>query len=267
MTSSMKPVTVPDFLAAKKSGKKISMLTAYDYTWAGIVDAASIDSILVGDTLGMVVQGNKTTLPVTLDEMIYHGKMVVRATKRAMVVVDLPFLSYQVSPQQAVENAGRILKETGATAVKLEGGISQEKTIAALTNADIPVMAHVGFKPQSVRTTGVMGKIQRDEELLMQDALAAERSGAFAIVLEMISRPIAAKITEALSIPTIGIGSGPECDGQVLVLNDMLGLTDQFSPRFLKHYAQLRKAATEAIEAYNAEVKSGAYPADEHSRD
>ncbi len=261
----MKPITVPDFLAAKRSQKKISMLTAYDHTWAEIVDAASIDAILVGDTLGMVVQGHNTTLPVTLDEMIYHGEMVVRATKRALVVVDLPFLTYQVSPQQAIENAGRILKETGASAVKLEGGVSQAKTIAALTAADIPVMAHVGFKPQSVRTTGVMGKIQRDEELLLEDALAAERSGAFAIVLEMISRPIAAKITEILSIPTIGIGSGPECDGQVLVINDMLGLTDGFSPKFLKHYAQLRKIATEAIEAYGAEVKSGTYPGDEHS--
>ncbi len=261
----MKPITVPDFLAAKQSGKKISMLTAYDYTWAKIVDQASIDAILVGDTLGMVVQGHGTTLPVTLDEMIYHGKMVVRAVERAFVIVDLPFLSYQVSPQQAVENAGRILKETGASAVKLEGGVSQAKTIAALTTADIPVMAHVGFKPQSVRATGTMGKIQRDEELLLEDALAAERSGAFSIVLEMISRPIAAKITEILSIPTIGIGSGPECDGQVLVINDMLGLTDQFSPKFLKQYARLREIATDAIATYGAEVKSGSYPGDEHS--
>ncbi len=261
----MKPITVPDFLLAKQSQKKISMLTAYDYTWAEIVDAASIDAILVGDTLGMVVQGHGTTLPVTLDEMIYHGKMVVRATKRALVIVDLPFLSYQVSPQQAIENAGRILKETGASAVKLEGGVSQANTIAALTAADIPVMAHVGFKPQSVRAVGTMGKIQRDEELLLEDALAAQQSGAFAIVLEMISRSIAARITETLSIPTIGIGSGPQCDGQVLVINDMLGLTDGFSPKFLKHYAQIRKTATEAIEAYGAEVKSGIYPGDEHS--
>lgn len=261
----MKPMTVPEFMAAKQSGSKISMLTAYDYTWAQIVDSAQIDAILVGDTLGMVVQGHDTTLPVTLDEMIYHGKMVVRATRHAMVIVDLPFLSYQVSPQQAIENAGRVLKETGASAVKLEGGVSQAKTIAALTTADIPVMAHVGFKPQSVRRTGVMGKIQRDEELLLEDAQAAQQAGAFAIVLEMIASPIAARITQTLSIPTIGIGSGVECDGQVLVLNDMLGLTEGFSPKFLKHYAQLRKDAAQAIETYASEVKAGIYPGEEHS--
>ena len=261
----MKSMTVPGFIAAKQSQNKITMLTAYDYTWAGIVDAAEIDAILVGDTLGMVVQGHATTLPVTLDEMIYHGKMVARATRQALVIIDLPFLSYQVSPEKAIENAGRILKETGASAVKLEGGVSQAGTIAALVNADIPVMAHVGFKPQSVRSTGVMGKIQRDEELLLADAQAAEQAGAFGIVLEMIAGPIAARITEKLSIPTIGIGSGVDCDGQVLVLNDMLGMTDGFSPKFLKQFAQVREVATQAIETYAAEVKSGSYPGEEHT--
>ncbi|MCG6157046.1 3-methyl-2-oxobutanoate hydroxymethyltransferase [Rubinisphaera sp. ICM_H10] len=260
-------MTVPKFMAAKQQGRKLSMLTAYDYAWAEIVDQAGVDAILVGDTLGMVVQGNSTTLPVTIDEMIYHGRMVARATRNALVVVDLPFLSYQVSPQQAIENAGRILKETSAAAVKLEGGVSQAETIAALVRADIPVMAHVGFKPQSIRTVGSMGKIQRDEEALLNDAKAAEDSGAFAIVLEMVSRKIAARLTKELKIPTIGIGAGPDCDGQVLVLNDMLGMSPGFSPRFLKKYADLHGVASEAIRQYSEEVRSGSFPDDAHSHE
>jgi len=260
-------MTVPKFMAAKKQGQKLSMLTAYDYAWAEIVDQAGVDAILVGDTLGMVVQGNSTTLPVTIDEMIYHGRMVARATKNALVVVDLPFLSYQVSPQQAIENAGLILKETSAAAVKLEGGVSQARTIEALVTADIPVMAHVGFKPQSIRSVGSMGKIQRDEQALLDDAKAAENAGAFAIVLEMVSRKIAARLTKELSIPTIGIGAGPDCDGQVLVLNDMLGMSPGFSPKFLKKYADLYGVASEAIRRYSEEVRSGSFPDDAHSHD
>ncbi|WP_339742746.1 3-methyl-2-oxobutanoate hydroxymethyltransferase [uncultured Rubinisphaera sp.] len=261
----MSSMTVPKFSAAKQKGRKLAMLTAYDFTWASIVDAAGVDAILVGDTLGMVVQGNSTTLPVTIEEMIYHGKMVVRGTQNALVIVDLPFLSYQISPEQAIANAGRILKETGAAAVKLEGGVSQANTIAGLTNADIPVMAHVGFKPQSIRAVGSMGKIQRDEDLLLADAKAAEAAGAFGIVLEMISSPISARITKELQIPTIGIGAGPECDGQVLVLNDMLGLTEGFKPKFLKHYANLHEIVTKSVQNYANDVREGTYPDADHS--
>ena len=260
-------MTVPRFMAAKRQGKKLAMLTAYDHAWAGIVDAAGIDAILVGDSLAMVVQGHATTLPVTLDEMIYHAEMVVRAVERALVVVDMPFLSFQVSPQQAVANAGRILKETGAAAVKLEGGVNQAETIRALAEADIPVMAHVGLRPQSVRMLGHMGKVQRDEQRLLEDARAAQEAGAFSVVLELIPKQAARKVTEALEIPTIGIGAGPHCDGQVLVLGDMLGLTEGFHPKFLKRYAELRETALSAIRQYAAEVREGLFPDEAHSHD
>jgi 3-methyl-2-oxobutanoate hydroxymethyltransferase len=261
------PMTVPRFVAAKAKKQRLAMLTAYDYLWAGIFDASGVDGILVGDSLGMVVQGKSTTLPVTLDEIIYHAEMVVRAVKHALVVVDLPFLSFQVSPEQAVANAGRILKETGASAVKLEGGVNQSRTIRALSDADIPVMAHVGMKPQSVRALGGMGKVQRDEQRLLEDARAAQESGAFAIVLELVPRQVARTITADLEIPTIGIGAGPDCDGQVLVSYDMLGLTEGFRPKFLKQFADLRSPAIAAAQQYIAEVHDGRYPADEHSHD
>lgn len=261
------PVTVPRFVAAKAQGRKLSMLTAYDHLWAGILDAAGVDSILVGDTLGMVVQGRDTTLPVTLEQMIYHGEMVARAVKHALVVVDMPFLSFQVSPEQAVANAGRILKETGASAVKLEGGVSQARTIQALTDADIPVMGHIGMKPQSIRKLGSMGKIQRNADRLLADARAAQDAGAFSIVLELIPRSIAAMITAELSIPTIGIGAGPECDGQVLVGPDMFGLTPGFQPKFLKQYAQLREMTIGAVQQYVADVRDGQFPTAEHSHE
>jgi 3-methyl-2-oxobutanoate hydroxymethyltransferase len=261
------PVTVPRFVEAKRQGRKLAMLTAYDYLWAGIFDAAGVDSILVGDTLGMVVQGKQTTLPVTLDEIIYHAEMVVRAVKRALVVVDLPFLTFQVSPEQAVENAGQILKRTGATAVKLESGVSQAQTIRRLAEADIPVVAHVGLRPQAVRRLGGMNKVQRDREQLLADAKSAADAGAFAIVLELIPRDIAREITEAVSIPTIGIGAGPDCDGQVLVSYDMLGLTDGFRPRFLKQYAQLRESVSQAVRQYVDEVQQGVFPAAENSHE
>ncbi|MBX3449318.1 MAG: 3-methyl-2-oxobutanoate hydroxymethyltransferase [Planctomycetaceae bacterium] len=262
---SPQPLTVPRFVAAKSRRERLAMLTAYDFLSAALLDSAGVDSILVGDTLGMVVQGRSTTLPVTLDEIIYHAEIVARAVRRALVVVDLPFLTYQVSREQAIANAGRILKETNAAAVKLEGGVNQAATIEALTRADIPVMAHVGLKPQSVRKLGSMSRIQRDEEQLIADAKAAEEAGAFSIVLEMVSRPIAARITAELSIPTIGIGSGPECDGQVLVSSDMLGLTEGFEPKFLKRYANLAEMIRTAASEYVADVKGGTYPAAEHS--
>lgn len=257
-------MTVPRFVDAKQRGQKLSVLTAYDFLWAGLLDAAGVDAILVGDSLGMVVQGKATTLPVTLDEMIYHAEMVVRAVRRALVIVDLPFLTFHVSPQQAVENAGTILKKTGAGAVKLEGGVNQAATIGALSAADIPVMAHVGLKPQSVLKLGGY-KIQRDEERLMADARAAEDAGAFGIVLECIPRGIAEKITASVRIPTIGIGAGPHCDGQVLVTQDMLGLTGAGTPKFVRQFAELGQQASAAVQQYVAAVRHGAYPDEAHS--
>lgn len=265
--ASVRPITVPQFLAAKSHGKKLAVVTAYDHLWAGISDAAGVDALLVGDTLGMVVQGHPTTLPVTVGQMIYHAEMVCRAVKRALVVVDLPYLSYHVSPRQAIRNAGRIIKQTGAAAVKLEGGVTQAETIRALTNAEIPVMGHVGLRPQSVRKLGGMGKVQRDEEQIVADAHAAEAAGAFSIVLELIPRSIAARITRELTIPTIGIGAGPDCDGQVLVGPDLLGLTGDFHPKFLKKYADLRTTAITALRRYTEEVHTGEFPAAAHSHE
>lgn len=260
-------MTVPEFVRAKATGKKLAVVTAYDYLWASILDEAGVDAMLVGDTLGMVVQGRETTLPVTLDQMIYHGEMVARAAKRAMVIVDLPFMSYQVSPRQALKSAGRILKETGAASVKLEGGVTQAKTIEALASADLPVMAHVGMRPQSIRKYGKMSAIQRDTKQLLKDARAAENAGAFAIVLELIPRSLAAEITAAVSIPTIGIGAGPDCDGQVLVTPDLLGLTKGFSPKYLKRYADLHTTVQTAVETYAKEVRAGEFPSSAQSHE
>ncbi len=266
-TTSTKPMTVPRFMAAKSQGRKLTMITAYDFLWARLFDDAGIDSILVGDTLGMVVQGKSTTLPVTVDEMVYHTEMVSRAVRRCLVIADMPFMSFQESPQNAVQNAGRLLKEGGAAAVKLEGGVNQAATIAALAAADIPVVAHIGFKPQSVRKVGSMGKIERDEAQLLADATAAQNAGAFAVVLEMVPQQVAGTITETLSIPTIGIGAGPSCDGQVLVSQDLLGLTTGFQPKFLKRYADLHSVATTATQEYIREVRDGQFPGPEHSHD
>ena len=261
----VRSVTVPDFVKAKSEGRKLSVLTAYDALWAKMFDESDVDALLVGDSLGMVVQGHQTTLPVTLDEMIYHAKMVTRATERALVIVDMPYMSYQVSPRQAVRNAGRILKETGASAVKLEGSTAlQIEIIAALTRVEIPVMAHVGMRPQSVRKFGRHSAVQRDAEELLAGAKAAEEAGAFSVVLELIPRQIAAEITKQLTIPTIGIGAGPDCDGQVLVTPDMLGLSG-FRPKFVKQYAQLRDTVQQAVREYTREVRSGAFPDDSHS--
>ena len=260
-------MSVPKFEAMKGRDRKLTVLTAYDFVFAGLFDRAGVDAILVGDSLGMVVQGKSTTMPVTLDQMIYHGEIVARAVSHALVIVDLPFMSYQVSPTQAVENAGRVLKETGAGAVKLEGGVHQAATIRALSSADLPVMAHVGMRPQSVRKLGGMSKVQRDEASLLADAKAAEEAGAFAIVLELIPRGIAARITKELSIPTIGIGAGPDCDGQVLVSYDMLGLTEGFQPKFLKRYADLHATVFDATSKYIQDVRDGQFPDAAHSHE
>ena len=235
------------------------MLTAYDFAMARLVDRSGVEGILVGDSLSMVVQGHSTTLPVTVDEMIYHAEMVGRAVEHALVVVDMPFPSYHLGPYKAVENAGRILKETGCQAVKLEGGADQAETIRALVTAGIPVMAHVGLRPQSVHQLGGY-KVQRDEEQLLLDATAAENAGAFAVVLECIPEGIAAKITGRVKIPTIGIGAGLGCDGQVLVTNDLLGLTSGYVPRFVKAYADLETTITDAVTRFRDDVRRGTFP-------
>ena len=253
------PITVPQFAALKTAGQKITMLTAYDYAMARLVDAAGIEGILVGDSLGTVVQGRKTTLPVTLDEMIYHAKMVARAVTHALVVVDMPFLSFQISVPKAIENAGRILKETSCQAVKLEGGVEQAEVIAALTSAGIPVMAHCGLRPQSIRQLGNY-RVQRDEEQLLADAQAAAQAGAFAIVLECIPAEIATRITAAVPIPTIGIGAGVGCDGQVLVLHDLLGLNPDHVPRHAKAYANLKDTIVQSVSQFRDDVRQGAFP-------
>lgn len=252
-------MTVPKLVAMKAAGQKISMLTAYDYPIARLLDDAGVDAILVGDSLSMVVQGNDSTLPVTLDEMIYHGRLVGRAVRRALTVVDMPFPSYHLGPYKAVEAAGRILKETACQAVKLEGGVDQGDVIAALVAAGIPVMAHCGLRPQSVHVLGGY-KVQRQEKQLRADALAAQEAGAFAIVLECIPAELASRISSELSIPTIGIGAGNGCDGQVLVSYDLLGLTAGRVPRFVKAYAALGESIRQAAGQFVEEVRSGAFP-------
>jgi 3-methyl-2-oxobutanoate hydroxymethyltransferase len=244
------------------------MLTAYDATFARLLDEAGVDVLLVGDSLGMVIQGHDTTLPVTLDEMIYHTRSVARGASRAHVVGDMPFMSYQASPEDGLRSAGRLLKEGGAHAVKLEGGAELGETVHRLVRAGIPVMGHVGLTPQSVHAMGgfrVQGKDADSAARIRDDARALEQAGAYAVVLEGIPAPLAAEITSTLEIPTIGIGAGPSCDGQVLVIYDLLGMNDAFKPKFVKryeHFAQrIRGAATEYIE----EVRRGAFPTAEHS--
>jgi 3-methyl-2-oxobutanoate hydroxymethyltransferase len=262
----MARITVPEFTGFKAAGRKISMVTAYDYAFARLVDAGGIEGILVGDSMSMVVQGHDSTLPVTLDEMIYHAEMVGRAVEHALVVVDMPFPSFHLGKYKAIENAGRILKESRCQAVKLEGGVEQAETIEALVSAGIPVMAHCGLRPQSVHQLGGY-RVQRDERELLADAKAAERAGAFAIVLECIPRSIAKKISQEIVIPTIGIGAGPDCDGQVLVLHDLLGITSGYVPKFVKAFADLKGEIKRAITEYRDEVRDGTFPAKEHGYD
>lgn len=262
--------TVKSFQEAKDNNRKISMLTAYDYSMAKIVDAAGIDSVLVGDSLGMVFQGNESTLPVTLDEIIYHTKAVVRGVKNALVVADMPFLSYHVSKEEAVRNAGRMIKEGGAEAVKMEGGTLFSETIKAVVDAQIPVMGHIGLTPQSVNAFGgfkVQGKDEQSAKRIWEDAKLLEEAGVFAITLECIPDKLAQLITKSLRIPTIGIGAGKSCDGQVLVINDMLGMFSDFVPRFVKQYARLNTEITAAVQGYIAEVREGDFPAGEHTFD
>lgn len=266
-----KKVRVPDLSRMKAAARPITMLTAYDAAFARIFDDAGIDALLVGDSLAMVFQGADSTLPVTIDEILYHTRIVARARTRALLVGDMPFLSYQVSAEDALRNAGRLIKEGGAEAVKLEGGISVAETVERMTRVDIPVMGHIGLTPQSIHRMGghrVQGRREGHapgcRERLIQDAKAIEAAGAFAIVLEGIPAPLAREITAQLAIPTIGIGAGPECDGQVLVMHDMLGLSPSFVPRFAKPYANLWNDASAAAAAYIREVRERVFPAPEH---
>ena len=266
MSSSERQISVPQFTGMKAAGRKITMLTAYDHTMAGLLDSIGIEGILVGDSLSMVVQGHPNTLPVTLDQMIYHAEMVGRAVRHALVVVDMPFLSYHLGTHRAIENAGRVLKETRCQAVKLEQGPEQVEITAALVSAGIPVMAHYGLRPQSIHQLGGF-KIQRDREQLLADAKAAEQAGAFSILLECIPADVAGEITAAVGIPTIGIGAGAGCDGQILVVNDLLGLTPGRLPRHAKAYADLRRLIQQAVGGYRDEVRDGTFPGPEQTFD
>jgi 3-methyl-2-oxobutanoate hydroxymethyltransferase len=263
-----KKKTVLDFQRMKAAGERIAVLTCYDFPTAGIMDDCGIDMILIGDSVGVVVAGYDNTLPVTMEEMIYHTKAVLRARPKALVVADLPFLSYQIDVASARLNAGLLIKEGGAAAVKLEGGVNVAPTIAAICDMDIPVVAHIGLTPQSLHRMGgfrVQGKSEEQAEKLLADAIAVERAGAFAVVLEGIPAALAGRITAELAIPTIGIGAGPQCDGQVLVLHDILGLCDKYSPKFVKRYAELKPLIAGAVANYIADVKGGTFPEEKHS--
>jgi len=260
--------TILDIKKMKTLGEKITMLTAYDYGMASILDESDIDILLVGDSLGNVVLGYESTLPVTMDDMVRHTQAVARGSQKAMLVADMPFLSYQVSPESALANAGRLLKEGNAQAVKLEGGREHADIVHKMSYAGIPVMAHLGLTPQSVNQLGgykVQGKQDDAAEIIMQDAKYLEEAGAFSLVLECVPEKLAAEITAALSIPTIGIGAGVHCDGQVLVVNDMLGMNDRMTPKFVKKYAQLNVDIKNAVKLYIKDVKTSAFPDDEHS--
>lgn len=264
MSTHNSQITVPQFVAMKEAGQKITMLTAYDYTMAGLLDSVGIEGILVGDSLSMTVQGHNTTLPVTLEEMIYHAEMVGRAVRHALVIVDMPFPSFHLGAHKAIENAGRILKETRCQAVKIEGGVEQAEVISALVSAGIPVMAHCGLRPQSIHQLGGY-RVQRDERQLLADAQAAEISGAFAMVLECIPAETAARITASVHIPTIGIGAGAGCDGQVLVINDLLGLNTGHVPKHVRAYANLKQTVVEAVGHFRDDVREGAFPGKENA--
>jgi 3-methyl-2-oxobutanoate hydroxymethyltransferase len=262
------PVTTRDFAVWKAAGRKIVVVTAYDALFGRLVDEAGVDCVLVGDSVNQVLAGEPSTLSATLEQMIYHARAVRRGVARALIVVDLPFLSYQVSREEAVRNAGRVMKETGAQAVKLEGGETVAGTVRALVEIGIPVMGHVGLTPQSVHALGgyrVQGRDDDAARRLARDAEALERAGAFSVVLELVPAALAASVSAARAIPTIGIGAGAGCDGQVLVLPDLLGLNDGFAPKFLKRYASLADEVRSAVARYGDEVRRGAYPDPEHS--
>jgi len=263
-----KKVTPVDIQQMKREGRKITMLTAYEYPTALLEDRAGIDVILVGDSVGMTVLGYENTIPVTMEEMIHHTKAVTRGAKSALIIGDMPFMSYHTSEREAILNAGRFIKEGGADAVKLEGGASVKEIVRAIVKAGIPVMGHIGLTPQTISMLGgfkVQGKDAQTAQRIIDDALLLEEAGAFSVLLEAIPAPIAKRITERLNIPTIGIGAGPHCDGQVLVVHDMLGLFDRFTPKFAKRYVNLSQEMLKAFETYRQEVLQGIFPTDQHS--
>jgi len=261
-------ISILDLQKKKETGQPISMLTAYDYPGAKMVDEAGADIILVGDSLAMTVLGHPNTVSVTMDEMLHHCRAVARGTQRAFLVGDMPFMSYQIDRTEAVRNAGRFLKEAGMEAVKLEGGEEVLDTVQAITRAGIPVMGHLGLTPQTATKLGgfkVQAKTAETAQRLQEDALALQAAGCFALVLEAVPAPVAAQVSRRLNIPTIGIGAGPGCDGQVLVFHDVLGLFDEFVPKFVKQYANLRQPIIDAFKAYIADVETGAFPSADHS--
>ncbi len=263
-----KPKTILDIGRMKAQQEKISVLTAYDYPFAKLMDSAGIDMILVGDSVGSVVSGYDNTLPVTLEEMIYHTRAVVRGCEEALIITDMPFMSYQVDSRDARINAGRLVKEGGAQAVKLEGGAHVAETIRSIVDIDIPVVGHIGLTPQSIHRMGgfkVQGRQEVQARKILADAKAVEEAGAFAMVLEGIPSELAKEVTQTVSIPTIGIGAGVDCDGQVLVIHDILGLCDKYSPKFVKRYADISEAISQGISDYIREVKAGDFPGPEHS--
>ena len=263
-----KKVTPVDVQAMKKQGKRITMLTAYDYPMALLEDRAGIDIILVGDSLAMTVLGHENTLPVTMDEMIHHTKAVARGAKHCLILGDMPFMSYNTSEREAIHNAGRFMKEAGADAVKLEGGVSVKETVRAIVRGGIPVMGHIGLTPQTISMLGgfkVQGKDAQAAQKIIDDALSLQDAGAFSVLLEAVPAPIAKMVTERLTVPTIGIGAGVHCDGQVLVVHDMLGLFDRFTPKFAKKYVNLSEVILKALDAYKEEVIKGEFPTDQHS--
>lgn len=267
-TGSSRPtkVTTQTVVEMKQNGEKISMLTAYDFTMAKIIDSAGVDVILVGDSASNVMCGHETTVPITLDQMIYHTSCVVRGVDRALVIGDLPFMSYQVTPKEALISAGRMMKEAGAHAVKLEGGKHVIKTVKKIVKAGIPVMGHLGLTPQSIYKFGtykVRAQEEKEAEELIRDAKLLEKAGVFSIVLEKIPAKLAKQVTDEVSVPTIGIGAGGDCDGQVLVIHDMLGMNKDFSPRFLRRYADLDTVMTDAVQNYVKDVKSQDFPNEE----
>ena len=262
-----KHITMPDLLQMKQKKRRITMLTAYDYPFARLVDDGGVDVILVGDSLGVVFSGHDNTLSVTMDEMIYHTRAVARSKPKALLISDMPFMSYQTGIDDACRNCGRMIKEGGAQGVKIEGGTNMAHVIRAVTSIDIPVMGHIGLTPQSIHRMGgykVQGRNEQSERI-MEDALAVQYAGAFAVVLEGMPSALAAQITAELTIPTIGIGAGPDCDGQVLVIHDILGLCEKYSPKFVKRYADLAPLISDAVKNYVEDVRSGAFPAAEHS--
>lgn len=266
--SEIRRVTTHQLQAMKRAGEKISMLTAYDYSMATIIDSAGIDIILVGDSASNVMAGNETTLPITLDHMIYHASSVVKAVKRALIVVDMPFGSYQGNSQEALRSSIRIMKESGAHSVKMEGGIEILESVERVLSAGVPVMGHLGLTPQSIYKFGTYTVRAREEveaNRLIEDAIALEESGCFALVIEKIPADLTKKVAEKLTIPIIGIGAGPHADGQVLVMHDMLGINKEFNPRFLRRYADLHSSITDAVEGYISDVKSGSFPNEKES--